>query len=222
MTSDDEHLPPGGVPIDDPVWESRQPAHLAALLRGVTAPWYVAAGWALDLFRGEQTREHEDLEIGLPNTVEAFGQIRKALRGYDIEVAGGPPPGRLWPVDSPAFTVWHQTWVSEVRQSGADARPERIYWLDIFREPQRDGRWVFRPDERIVLPYDQVIRHDKYGIPYLVPHIVLLFKAKTARPKDEADLAGTLPLLAPEDRSWLATTLSRVHPGHKWLDQLIS
>ena len=76
MTSDDEQLAPGGVPIGDPVWESRQPAQLAALLRGVTAPWYVAAGWALDLFRGEQTREHEDLEIGLPNTAEAFGQAR--------------------------------------------------------------------------------------------------------------------------------------------------
>ncbi|MGH3656155.1 MAG: nucleotidyltransferase domain-containing protein [Micromonosporaceae bacterium] len=28
-------------------------------------PWCVAAGWALDLFRGEQTRPHEDLEIAV-------------------------------------------------------------------------------------------------------------------------------------------------------------
>jgi len=220
MTSNDEQLPPGGVPIDDPVWESWHPAQLATLLRGVTAPWYVAAGWALDLFRGQQTREHEDLEMGLPDTPEAFGQVRQALHSYDIEVAGGPPPGRLWPVDSPAFALMHQTWVSEVRQPGADAPLQRIYRLDIFREPQRNGRWVCRRDETITLPYDQIIRRDESGIPYLAPQIVLLFKAKAARPKDQADLVSTLPLLAPEDRSWLADTLRRVHPGHEWLTQL--
>lgn len=220
MTSEDERLPPGGVLIDDPVWEPWQPPHLAALLRGVTAPWYVAAGWALDLFRGEQTREHEDLEIGLPATAEAFGQVRRALCGYDIEVAGGPPPGRLWPLDSPAFRLMHQTWVSELRHPGTGGQPQRIYRLDIFREPQRDGQWVCRRDQSITLPYDQIIRHDRDSIPYLAPHIVLLFKAKAARAKDQADLTGTLPLLAPEERCWLATTISRVHPGHKWLAQL--
>jgi hypothetical protein len=221
MASDDEQLPPGGVPIDDDlVWEPWQPAQLAARLQDVTAPWCVAAGWALDLFRGEQTREHEDLEIALPDSAEAFGQVRRALQGYDIEVPEGPPPGRLWPVDSPAFSLLHQTWVSEVRQPDPDSPPQRIYRLDIFREPHRDGRWVCRRDEAISLPYEQIIRHDSNGIPYLAPQIVLLFKAKAARPKDEADLAGTLPLLAPEDRSWLATTLRRIHPGHKWLAQL--
>jgi hypothetical protein len=219
MTSNDEQLPPGGMPIDNPVWESWHPAQLATLLREVTAPWYVAAGWALDLFCGQQTREHEDLEMGLPDTPEAFGQVRQALHSYDIEVAGGPPPGSLWPVDSRAFALMHQTWVSEVRQQGADIL-QRIYRLDIFREPQRNGRWVCRRDETITLPYDQIIRRDESGIPYLAPQIVLLFKAKAARPKDQAGLGRTLPLLAPEDRSWLATTLSRVHPGHEWLTQL--
>jgi hypothetical protein len=123
-------------------------------------------------------------------------------------------------VDSRAFALMHQTWVSEVCQPGAGIPRQRIYQLDIFREPQRDGRWVYRRDETITLPYDQIIRRDKNGIPYLAPQIVLLFKAKAARPKDQADLAGTLPLLAPEDRSWLAGTLSRVHPEHEWLSQL--
>jgi hypothetical protein len=217
---DHEQFPPGGVPIDDPLWEPWQPTEVATLLQGLTAPWYVAAGWALDLFRGEQTRDHEDLEIGLPNTAEAFGQVREALHGYDMEVPGGPPPGRLWPLDGPAFDIIHQTWVSEVRQFDTDAMPQRIYRLDIFREPQRDGQWVCRRDESIILPYDQIIRRDQDGIPYLAPQIVLLFKAKAARAKDQVDLAGTLPLLTPSDRSWLATTLSRVHPGHDWLAQL--
>lgn len=68
--------------------------------------------------------------------------------------------------------------------------------------------------------YDQIIRRDPAGIPYLVPEIVLLFKAKQARAKDNADLAGALPLLTPDARSWLRAMLSRVHPGHEWLGQV--
>jgi hypothetical protein len=29
-------------------------------------PWYVAAGWALELFTGDAAREHDDLEIAVP------------------------------------------------------------------------------------------------------------------------------------------------------------
>ena len=51
---------------DVELWDAWTPNVAAERLRGVTAPWYVAAGWALDLFRGGQTREHEDLEIAVP------------------------------------------------------------------------------------------------------------------------------------------------------------
>ena len=44
-----------------------------------------------------------------------------------------------------------------------------------------------------------VIEYTSDGIPYLALEIVLLFKAKhSARDKDAADLARTLPELAPE------------------------
>jgi hypothetical protein len=220
MPADDEPpVPPGGTPISDPVWIPWRPDEVAQLLRDVTEPWYVAAGWALDLFRGRQTREHEDLEIAVPNTPEAFGQVRGVLRDYMFEVAG-PEPNVLWPVDSPAFDKSFQTWVSEEGEPDADGVPIRVYKLDVFREPQRNGKWVCRRDESITMRYDEIIRRDAAGIPYLAPQVVLLFKAKHNRAKDNADLAGALPLLAPAERGWLAGMLHRVHPGHEWLAQL--
>ncbi len=48
--------------MDSAVWNSDlearwanpwRPAEVAARLEGVSTPWYVVAGWALDLFRGE-------------------------------------------------------------------------------------------------------------------------------------------------------------------------
>jgi len=204
----EEEIPPGGTEVADPRWDAWRPEDVARLLAGVSAPWYVAAGWALDLFRGEQTREHGDLEIAVP--APDFGAVRDALAGYHFEVIGS---GRAWPLDSPAFDVMCQTWVSEPATG--------VYRLDIFREPQRDGAWVCRRDQTIRLPYEQIIRHTADGLPYLVPEIVLLFKAKhSAEPKNQADFAGALPLLSDSAAGWLRWALARVHPGHAWLSAL--
>ena len=168
----------------------------------------MAGGWAIDLFLGRTTRAHADLEIAVP--APGFGAIREALAGYRFEVVGA---GRAWPLDSPAFRVMHQTWVSEPATG--------VYRLDVFREPQRNGAWVCRRDESIRLPYEQIIRRTPDGIPYLAPHIGLLFKAKwAAEPKNRADFAATAPLLGDDAAGWLRQALRRVHPGHAWIGAL--
>jgi hypothetical protein len=210
MTEEEEEIPPGGRVVDDPPWDAWRPEQVTAMLAGVDVPWCVAGGWALDLFRGEQTREHGDLEIAVPGTPEAFGAVHAALAGYAFEVVGS---GRAWPLDSPAFGVMYQTWVSDPATG--------VYRLDIFREPQRDGAWVCRRDEEITLPYQQVICHTAAGIPYLAPEIGLLFKAKWADlDKNKADFAGAVPLLTAPAAAWLSWALQRIHPGHPWLAEL--
>jgi hypothetical protein len=62
----DTGVPAGGVEVIDPVWNPWQPDEVAGRLASVDAPWYVAAGWALDLWRGRQRRAHADIEIGIP------------------------------------------------------------------------------------------------------------------------------------------------------------
>jgi hypothetical protein len=57
-------------------------------------------------------------------------------------------------------------------------------------------------------------------VPYEAPYLALLFKAKNGREKDNADLAGALPLLERGQRAWLAGTIARLHPGHAWLERL--
>jgi hypothetical protein len=177
----------------------------------VQAPWYVAAGWAIDLFLGGERREHEDLEIAVPR--DCFHEVSAALRGFELFVVGGPP-GRAWPLATAgsALDEHHQTWVRD---------PATGKWrLDIFRELSDGDTWICRRDSRIRLPYRSLILRTTAGIPFARPEVVMLFKAKAARPKDDDDFAAVLPHLEPAARRWLAAALEMVHPGHPSLARL--
>jgi hypothetical protein len=79
--------------------------------------------------------------------------------------------------------------------------------------------WICRRDPKIRVPYDDAIRV-KHGIPFLAPHLQLLFKASTPRPKDDADFAASVGYLTPTERSWLADHIGNFDPGHAWLSPL--
>ena len=46
-------------------WEPWSPDELFARLGVSDTDWYVVGGWDLDLWHGERTREHEDLEFSV-------------------------------------------------------------------------------------------------------------------------------------------------------------
>lgn len=181
------------------------------MLAGVAVPWYVAAGWAIDLFLGGEHREHEDLEIAVPNS--RFDEIVDALAGLEICIITAPGEATPLAEARDRLAETHQSWVRE---------PATGLWrFDVFREPSDGDTWLCRRDESIQLPYDHVIEWTDDGIPYGRPEIVLLFKAKHAhRGRDQADFEAVLPLLEPERRRWLAEALERIHPGHSWLAEL--
>jgi hypothetical protein len=191
---------------DDADWRAWRPEEVAKRLERVDVPWYVAAGWALDLFLGHERREHEDLEIAAP--AAAFPELADALGPLDWYTAGDG--GVATVTEAPErLAETHQTW-------GLD--PVAYEWrIDIFREPSVSGAWVSRRDERIRLQYAELIERTADGIPYARPEVALLFKAKAARPKDEADLQDVLPRLSASRRSLLRDWLELVHPGHAWL-----
>lgn len=218
-------LPTSGAfdPLPVP-WAAWRPNEAAHALAGVAAPWYVAGGWAIDLFLGEQTREHDDLEIGVP--AARFDEVADVLGGLELFVIGPDLASPLPNADEesgPALATpfadagallkdCHQTWALE--------RTAACWRLDVFREPSDGDTWVSRRDGRIRLPYDELIERTADGIPYACPEIVLLFKAKVAREKDDDDLAAVLPRLPAGRRGRLASLLARAHPGHRWLAEL--
>ncbi|MEW2514519.1 hypothetical protein [Streptomyces sp. NPDC046870] len=208
-----ERLPSGGVELSpDEIealparWSSCwTPSEVAQRLAGISAPWYVAAGWALDLFRGTRTRAHGDIEIAVP--AASFPEVRHRFPGYVFDAVGS---GRIWEDATPeALAAVHQTWLRDPATGN--------YLLDVFREPHDGDTWICRRDESIRLPYGDIVHHTQDGIPYLAPELVLLFKAKHARQKDQADFEATVLHMTSAQRETLAGLLARVHPGHLWL-----
>lgn len=189
---------------DADAWQPWHPAAFAERLAGLPVPWCVAGGWALDVFRGRQTRDHSDVEIAVPGA--RFAEVAERFPELEFHV---PLDGRLVPAGPDALAAGHQTWALD--------RAAACWRFDVFREPHDgDDVWICRRDDRIRRPYRELIRHDASGLPFMAPEVVLLFKAKARRDKDSADFGGTLPLLDAGARQWLADALTLVHPDHPW------
>jgi Aminoglycoside-2''-adenylyltransferase len=196
---------------DVTAWEAWSPAQIARLLDGLRVPWYVAAGWALDLFAGGQRREHEDLELGVPNT--RFDEVADVLRDFEIFVITGPEEATPLAEARDRLFETHQTWIR-------DAATGR-WRFDFFREPSDGDTWICRREPAIRMPYERLIEWTTDGIPYGRPEVVLLLKGKHAhQEKNQCDFATTLPLLDSERRRWLRDALELMHPDHQWLDAL--
>jgi hypothetical protein len=179
-------LPVGGRRISmeecDRRWDARTPIR-SPRLAGVSAPWCVVAGWALDLFVGEQTREHDDIEIAVPRA--AFGEVAAALHEYEWDVVGA---GTVWPLAAAAeHPGLHQTWLQDPSTSR--------YHLDVFREPHDGDRWICRRGNAITLPYTELIENGPTGIPYVIPEVALLFKSQ-GPPRERRHRLRTSPAIA--------------------------
>ncbi len=185
------------------------PRHLKEVMAGFDRPWFLAGGWAIDLFVRRVTREHEDVEVAILREDQA--RIRRHLEGWEFEkVSKGPGGSRREPwrddehLDPPVHEIHARRERGEPRE------------LEILLNESEADRWRFRRDPRIARPITDIGFPAIMGIPILAPEIVLLYKAKAPRPKDEEDFRNVLPLLSPERRVWLRKVLDTAHPGHPW------
>jgi len=191
---------------DVDAWDAWSPAEVQVRLAGCPVPWFVAAGWAIDLHVGRQTREHSDLEVAIPRA--DFPQFRTYFAEFDLYTAYAGQIAPLAPAEEPKAEM-HQVWVCD--------RAAAAWRMDTFLEPGDRQTWVSHRDERVRAPFADVVATTLAGIPYLRPQFVLLGKAKHTRDKDEADLAAVLPTLDEAARMWLAEALALVHPEHPWI-----
>ncbi len=233
------------------VWQPWNPQEVASFFSELDAPWWIAGGWALDLFilqypqtdrrnvdnlmppytpenqdhsakkhpkrssgfaLGQQTREHDDIDIQVLRRDQQA--IRAMFGAWDIQEADSGTYPEEWP-----FREWESGILlnAEVHDVWCRPKPTDPWALQLMIADTDGDDWLCRRDARIFRPITTIGLKTVAGIPYLAPEIQLLYKAKTPRPKDEADFARTLPYLDRERRQWLVQALTMVHPNHPWL-----
>lgn len=191
-------------------WAPLTPGEMTAEMAGFERPWWVVGGWAVEAATGFR-REHEDLDVSiLARDVPALVEHLRG-RWHVWNNAGGVlrPLGERWTdVEDPASQLW-------LRASAADP-----WVVDVPLTPDRDGRWThkFLPGEDARGEDVTWVADD--GIRYLAAEIVLSYKARLGRAKDDPDLEACLPVLTTEKRAWLRRAVEQTAPGHRWLGRL--
>lgn len=195
------------LPID--AWKGWTPPELHQRLRGIDQPWCVVGGWALDLWYGQQTRIHEDIEFtvlrcDLPVFRHALGDLQHytahsgALAHLPKDTEPGAEMAQVWCADE-AAGCWR---------------------VDLMIEDGTPDVWVYKRDTAVRYPRSDMVWVTADGLPYLRPGAALLFKAKHRRPKDQIDFDVMAPRLPDDERAWLRGHLARLHPGHAWTASL--
>ena len=190
-------------------WDPLTPQQVAELMRDAPFPWWIAGGWALDLFMGRQTRAHEDIDIAVFRDDAAA--LRRHLAAWELFIAEN---GTLTPLPSgaPLASTAHVLWCRE--------RGHETWQLEVLLEERRGDRWAYRRDGRIGAHWKDIGRVNADGLPYIRPDIQLLYKSKGRRASDETDLLTVLPSLDAAQRGYLAGALWLIDPDHRWLARL--
>ena len=216
-------------PPDQSAWQAWHPHELAQRLQGLSQPWCVVGGWALDLWHGQLTRPHEDLEFTvLRRDLPVFCQ-----RMRDLGLA-------LYTAHSGVLTLLAHGAQDEQGRQGHGAVGElpasgvaqiwcwdaaaNCWRVDMMIEEGTPSTWVYKRSPGLTRPRHEAVWHGALGdgprFPHLSPSAVLLFKAKQLREKDQADFERAWPRLPQAERLWLREQLVRLHPGHAWLQAL--
>nr|WP_272898777.1 hypothetical protein [Paenibacillus sp. MMS18-CY102] len=178
---------------------------LASLMNNYDKPWCIAGGWAIDLFLGHVTRKHADIEIIILREDQA--DLQHYLSGYSFQKVRN---GQIepWLINEKLELPIHEAYAAN-----ANAK------LEILLNDSVADEWVYRRDGRVKRPLSEII-YFYNGIPYLNPALVLLYKSKEPRAKDEQDFQTVYMHLEKQDKLWLKDAIKICYSEHRWLHSL--
>jgi len=174
-----------------------------SLLHNFPAPYWIAGGWAVDLFLGHQTRPHRDIEIAMDRkdqqalrNLKGITHIEYVQNGIKEIWAGGflnLPVHELHCYLNTGKTV-------EVLLNEFDA----VHWFYRRNRAIKRGREVFPSTPGGAMPIE----------------IVLLYKSGDMREVDQQDFNAAHLLLTPDQKDWLYNAISIQDMSHSWLRRM--
>jgi hypothetical protein len=186
--------------------------HAQQLFAAYPKPFWVAGGWAIDLFTGTTHRAHSDLDIlvlarDLPDLAATFTHhqliVEDAATGQHHD----------WDPDQPLQPGPHTLIFPDSTGAGCP--------VQILLAATDGDHWVYhRGSGRIRRPLTDIILTTTDGLRVLAPEIVLLFKSRSLRDKDHHDFNAAVDHLGPHRARWLHDHIKPWRPDHPWLPAL--
>lgn len=173
--------------------------------------WWIAGGWAIDLFLKKQTRKHDDIDILVQRDDQL--EIQNLLEGWDLWAAD--PPGTLKPWLKGEFLK------KGLQDIWGRRTPKHPWQIQIMLFDTESADWIFKRDESIRRSLKSVTWTTDNGLSLLAPEVQLLYKSRSLREKDQQDFTNALPAMSIEQKKWLKDNLKKVYKeGHEWLNHL--
>jgi hypothetical protein len=188
-------------------------SRVAEVMEDFAPPWALCGGWAVDAWLGKTTRSHEDVDVSIwdEHQQDVFSHLggwrlvgHVTDEDHDEEWDGRPlaGPGHI-----------HATSQDDFR-------------LEVLLADHARHDWILRKDPFVAYPLLESVRVSDWGVPTVVPEILLFYKAtayfadepmaeRTGR--DERDFRALVPTLSNDGLSWLEQAVAEVMPGHPWL-----
>jgi hypothetical protein len=185
------------------------PLQIAAVMRDFKPSWFVAGGWAIDLFLEQETRSHQDIEVAI------FRQDQLALHSYF-------DGWRLQKIVNGERVVWYEDeWLElpthEIHCFNETAQPSQI---EVLLNESNETEWLYRRNQRVRRSLSKVQLESRAGVKFLCPEIVLLYKSKNPQAKDEQDFRSIVRYLGAESKKWLEDAIKVCDSQHRWLRSL--
>lgn len=143
---------------------------IAEMLSSLDKPWYVAGGWAIDLYLQQQRRDHKDVDIAV------FRQDQLTFQNYFLD--------RGWKLckyvgDSTRVEPWSISEQLKLPDRGilAERSDMAMPRMDILLSEKNGDRWYYHADSRITHQIKTLGIRSDLGVLFFSPEVVLLFKA---------------------------------------------
>jgi hypothetical protein len=173
--------------------------------------WWIAGGWAIDLFLQKQTRKHDDIDVLIRREHQL--EVQTLLADWDLWAAD--PPGTLKPWAKGEFLG------KGLQDIWCRKTPKDPWQIQIMLFDTENKNWIFKRDETIQRTLESITVTTSDGLCLLAPEIQLLYKSKSLRPKDQQDFQSALGAMSTDQKIWLREALTKVYKeGHPWLNQL--
>jgi hypothetical protein len=185
------------------------PLQVSTMMSDFKPSWFVAGGWAIDLFLEKETRIHQDIEIAI------FRKDQTALHDYF-------DGWLLRKIVNGESVIWHRDeWLTlpihEAHCCNETAHPPQ---LEILLNESNETDWIYRRNENVRRSLVKIQLESNAGVKFLCPEVVLLYKSKNPRAKDEQDFQAVVKCLDAERKEWLKDAIKVSNSEHHWLRSL--